>query len=63
SERAAFQAEAMDQAEKSGLKFVATRYHQQPDKTSPAALLHLRTLLLTHYRETRQEQSQAGNSN
>src|SRR5512135_694990 len=54
SERAAFQAEALDQAEKYGLKFIATRYCQQADKTSPAALLHLRTILITHYRETRQ---------
>src|SRR5512135_1566577 len=62
SERAAFQAEALDQAEKYGLKFVVTRYRQQPDKTTPAALLHLRTILLTHYREARQEQNQAGHS-
>lgn len=55
SEREAFQAEAMDQAEKYGLKFVATRYRQQPDKTSSAALLHLQTILRMHYRETHQE--------
>ncbi|HEY9854619.1 MAG TPA: hypothetical protein V6D05_02690 [Stenomitos sp.] len=54
-ERDAFQAEALARAAKYGLKFVATRYRQQPDKTSQAALLHLRTILRTHYRETRSE--------
>lgn len=54
SEREAFEADALARAEEYGLKFVATRYRQQPDKTSPAALLHLRTILRAHYRETRQ---------
>jgi hypothetical protein len=62
SEREAFQAEAMNQAEQYGLKFAANRYREQPDKTSEYARVYLLKILRAHYRQIRQERSRAANS-